>query len=88
MDNDSVPFLDCPECSEPLFPATARGFTDDFEEYIDHPLECRCGLCDWGWCETFEPTTCACGARCTVEVDEDRAYPHLVDMTHDGEVTG
>lgn len=38
---DDRPYLDCPDCGEPLFPASG-------------------------------------GARCTVEVDEDRAYAHLV----------
>lgn len=84
---NEVPFLDCPECGEPLFPATARGFTDDYGEYIDHPAECRCGECDWWWWETFELTACACGARCTVDVDEDRAYAHLVDVVRVDGVT-
>lgn len=76
MDNRA--YLDCPDCGEPLFPATARSFIDDYGKYIDHPDECRCGMCDWGWCETCEPAACDCGAHCTVEVDEDRAYAHLV----------
>jgi hypothetical protein len=59
--DDEPPYLDCPECGEPLFQATAW---------------CSFG---WGWCETFEVTTCQCGARCTVNVDEDRAYVHLED---------
>lgn len=89
---DDRPHLDCPDCGEPLFPATIRGCyaDDDCEEggeYIEHDMTCRCGSCDWGWLETFEPTTCDCGARCTVEVsEEDRAYAHLVAVEVPDEV--
>lgn len=72
------PYLDCPDCGEPLFPTSGRGRTDVHGNFVEHPDACRCRWCDWVWWETIEPTACDCGARCTVEVDENRAYVHLV----------
>ena len=74
MNPTDTPHLDCPNCGEPLFPATGRGlWNEETEEFNEHREACGCDQCDWVWHED-EEATCECGARCIVDVDEDRAW--------------
>ncbi len=63
MNNETAPFLDCPECGEPLLQATNRGRHDRDGNEIMHGLACRCRWCNWWWHEDDEPVTCACGGH-------------------------
>jgi hypothetical protein len=80
MSIDEAPYLNCPSCDAPLFPATGRGFFDeDREEFIEHRSACRCHLCHWTWKED-EDATCECGAYCVISADVDGAvYVSEVD---------
>ena len=83
---DNRPYLGCADCGEPLFPATTRGRFDRDGNYIQHADSCCCRWCEWLWLEDAVPVRCDCGAHCTVEVDEDRAYAHLVAVEVPDEV--
>ncbi len=75
-----APYLDCPECGEPLIQADARvQFFDEHSDGFDfHLIDCRCKLCEWSWTETA-PVTCPCGATARVNInDDDGAYAELV----------
>lgn len=73
-----APYLDCPECSEPLFPATRRGRHDEDRNFIRHRDECRCRWCQWIWFDNVAPVTCACGAVVGIDCEDGDATAKLI----------
>lgn len=71
---NSIPFLDCPMCSEPLIPAHGRGRRDEDENLVRHRDNCNCRWCDWIWFEEETPVKCECGTSARVRCDDSHAY--------------
>lgn len=68
------PLLDCPNCGEPLIPASGRGGWDDDGDFVEHGEGCRCPWCEWVWHDDAEPVRCKCGALVKVAIDDEHAY--------------
>jgi len=69
----AAPFLNCPDCKTPLFPADGCGYYDREGEYSEHREACECPYCEWVWFDEAEPKEC-CGVMWRIDVDDDHAY--------------
>jgi hypothetical protein len=72
------PSLDCPECGVPLIPATGRGYYDEDGEYCEHREGCECHRCEWMWFDDTDPTSCTCGAKVLIRIDDQHAYAYAL----------
>ena len=76
----AAPWLDCPECGDPLIEAQTRGRVDRDGNEFQHRTACRCRWCDWRWIDDGVTTfRCACGTFAQVYSDEGVAFVREVD---------